>query len=400
MRLLVISSEFPPGPGGIATHAYQLAVHLRLRGWDVLVMSPQDYAPLEEIRAFNGRQPFDIVRFRRLPFAPAKAVQRFLLFRKQLRAFRPDIVLATGQRAVWIAAAVLRLSETPWVAVGHGSEFGKTQLWERDWVIRSYGEADAVVAVSEYTLGVLRSYGVRPFADTVIPNGADDTTFRRLPENERVEYRRTNGYDGDTLLLTVGNVTERKGQENVIRAMPRILTSIPSARYLMAGLPTERPRLERLAESLGVASRISFLGRVGASEVVQLMNAADLFVMTSKRTADGDCEGFGIAVVEAALCGRTAVVSGDSGLAEAVVHGCTGLCVPSGDEAATADAVVRLLGDAETRRTFEAASEERARKELTWAQCAARHERLFEEILKRRSDAVRGGLIGTGAGAA
>ena len=57
-RLLLLSSEFPPGPGGIGTHAYQLAHHLSGRGWAVAVAASQGYAPPAERDAFNRRQPF------------------------------------------------------------------------------------------------------------------------------------------------------------------------------------------------------------------------------------------------------------------------------------------------------------------------------------------------------
>ena len=60
-RLLLLSSEFPPGPGGIGTHAYQLARQLTARGWAVTVVTAQEYAPAAARAAFNSRQPFAVV---------------------------------------------------------------------------------------------------------------------------------------------------------------------------------------------------------------------------------------------------------------------------------------------------------------------------------------------------
>ena len=53
MRLLLSSSEFPPGPGGIGSHAFQVARNLLGLGWEVKVLSPQDYSTDEEIESFN-----------------------------------------------------------------------------------------------------------------------------------------------------------------------------------------------------------------------------------------------------------------------------------------------------------------------------------------------------------
>ena len=80
------------------------------------------------------------------------------------------------------------------------------------------------------------------------------------------------------------------------------------------------------------------MGRVEEGDMVNWLNRCDLFVMTSRTLPDGDCEGFGIAVVEAALCGKPAVVSSQCGLIEAIEDGVTGIGVPEGDVVATANA--------------------------------------------------------------
>src|SRR5437868_6438693 len=63
-RLLVLSTEFPPGPGGIGTHAWQVASHAAAVGWDVTVLTNQEYVTLREAELFDLRQPFAVVRFR------------------------------------------------------------------------------------------------------------------------------------------------------------------------------------------------------------------------------------------------------------------------------------------------------------------------------------------------
>src|SRR5262249_34211461 len=179
----------------------------------------------------------------------------------------------------------------------------------------------------------------------VIHNGADPSQFTLLPEEEVQRFRKKLGLPDARILLTVGNVTDRKGQEVVIRALPSILRTEPKTQYLMAGLPTEKEPLDALARRLGVADHVGFLGLVRRDELVLLLNSCDLFVMTSRRTADGDFEGYGIAVVEAALCGKPAVVSSGSGLAEAIEERRTGIAVPENAEAETASAIISLLGD-------------------------------------------------------
>ena len=86
----------------------------------------------------------------------------------------------------------------------------------------------------------------------------------------------------------------------------------------------------------------------------------------SRYTSGGDFEGFGIAAVEAALCGLPAVVASGAGLAEAVSDGHTGLCVPPEDPGSTARAIVSLLVDGALRRRMGEAARSRAEREQTW----------------------------------
>ena len=184
----------------------------------------------------------------------------------------------------------------------------------------------------------------------MIPNAADGAHFKVLPLPDREAFRRKALLNGGGLLLTVGHVSERKGQEVVIRALPHIVRKAPNVHYLMVGLPSLQQPLSRLAEELGVGDRVHFLGRVEPDELVCWLNCCDVFLMTSRMTDGGDCEGFGIAVVEAALCGKPAVVSSESGLVETIQNGITGIAVPEGEERATAEAVISLLLDPARRR--------------------------------------------------
>ncbi|HMN60229.1 MAG TPA: glycosyltransferase family 4 protein, partial [Anaerolinea sp.] len=173
MRLLILSTEFPPGPGGIGTHAHQLALRLSQTGIELLVLTPQDYVYDKEIAAFNHAQPFRVRRLRHIPFSPFEAAYRINALDRAIRSFRPDWVMATGERSAWVAALGLKYRSIPWVAIGHGSEFGMGNRIERSATRWSFHAADAVVCVSRYTKTVMESKGIKPRATYVIHNGAD-----------------------------------------------------------------------------------------------------------------------------------------------------------------------------------------------------------------------------------
>jgi len=376
-RLLLLSSEFPPGPGGIGTHAFQLARHLARFGWNVMVQAPQPYVTAAERDAFNARQPFSIAPLGEREAGTGWRVDRLREIHGAVDGFRPAILVATGHRALLTAAAIHAIYRIPWVAVGHGTEFVNHTPAARFLTRRALAGATAVIAVSEYTAGLIRD-AARPRRLFVIPNAADGDRFRSGLDASLWRREWTAG-DGP-VLLTVGQVSERKAQDVVIRAMPRVLAERPDAHYVMAGLPSRREALESLARELGVSDRIHFTGLVADDDLPVIYNAADLFVLVSRRTADGDVEGYGIVVQEAALSGLPAVVSQGCGLTEAIREGETGLSVPPDDPEATAAAILSLLNDVDRRREMGHRARQLALSS-TWSERIAEYDRVLRAIL-------------------
>jgi phosphatidylinositol alpha-1,6-mannosyltransferase len=110
--------------------------------------------------------------------------------------------------------------------------------------------------------------------------------------------------------------------------------------------------------------------------------------MTSRYTSAGDFEGYGIAVLEAALCGKPAVVAANSGLLEAIVEGETGLSVPENDPARTADAIVSLLSNREHRMKMGNSARKQTLEERTWKHRTLEYDSFLRSILYR-SDSIK-----------
>lgn len=382
-RLLLLSSEFPPGPGGIGAHAYQLARHLTARGWAVAVAAPQPYVAAATRDAFNRRQPFAVVPLAGREDGRLWWARRLSAVRDLIRATRPAIIVASGRRALWMAAALAPLYRLPYVAIGHGTEFHSASTPLRALTRRAIAGAEAVVAVSDYTAGLVRAAG-RPRRLVVIPNAADGERFRPIAPVPHLPYHTAlNLSPNRRVLLTVGRVGERKAQDVVIRALPLVLAAHPNVVYVMAGLPEKQAEYTALAEGLGVAHALRFAGLVEDADLPPLYNLADLFVLVSRRTSAGDVEGYGIVVQEAALCGLPAVVSRECGLTEAIREGETGVSVPPDDPAATAAALIALLDDDASRRRMGDLARELA-AQATWAERVADYDRLLRALIAAR----------------
>lgn len=383
-RLLLLSSEFPPGPGGIGTHAYQLALHLTQLGWNVQVLTLQDYTSSEEAGFFNQVQKFKIISLPRTRNRFRDLLKRWTSLFEMIKTWRPDILVVTGDRQVWQAAIMqvyMRLVglsyKLPWCAIWHGVVppfFPARQIGA--W---AFNQADMIIAVSQYSLDQLLKMGVRPKRQLVIENGADHHQYYPDPESGVNFLENLNLADAN-ILLTVGHLSERKGQDIVIHALPEIIKNIPNLHYLMIGLPTIQDQLEKLACELGVSAHVHFMGRLDIKMLNAAYNACDIFVLTSRHGSNGEFEGYGIVVVESALCAKPSVVAGNSGLAEAIVDGQTGLVIPENDSHAAAQALQRLLMDPALKKQMGDNARQRAFKEQTWSVCISRYDQAFRQL--------------------
>jgi glycosyltransferase involved in cell wall biosynthesis len=126
------------------------------------------------------------------------------------------------------------------------------------------------------------------------------------------------------------------------------------------------------------------MGQLDPEMVVKLNQISDIFLMTSQKLDDGDVEGFGIAVLEAALCGKPAIVSSGSGLGEAVIHNQTGLVVPVSDPAATSQAILFLSENEILRKEMGNKAKERALSEFSWEEVAEQYLELVHQLVKTR----------------
>lgn len=318
-KILIITSEFPPQPGGIGNHAFNLANQLSLFGYEILVLADNRSGGGEEEKVFDARQPFRVKRFDRYRFLPFTYVSRIYAALKQ--APKADRIILSGKFSLWTGGLLSLFWKDKCMAVVHGSEINLPGKIKRRFTAGCLKRMNKVVAVSSYTASLLEQQGVEA---RVIPNGftlsaAKGFKEKGVPVSGKIE------------LITVGNMTTRKGQHNVINALPRLKDHFSEIHYHVVGLPTRRSELEDLASRTGVSQMVHFHGRVSESRKIELLQKADIFVMLSERTEWGDVEGFGIAVLEANSLGLPAVGSSGSGVEDAIDSGSSGMIVDAKD---------------------------------------------------------------------
>lgn len=288
---------------------------------------------------------------------------------------RPDRVIALHWKAVRPVVHDLAELDLPFVLIAHAKEVSSRLGWvQRVRLGRVLRAAGSIACVSGYTQLELQQRLHVPEARTrVIHPGVDPERFQPRPPDEALLRRL--GIASRPLLLTVARLVERKGHDQVIRALPRLAARYAGIRYVVCGSGEARveARLRRLARDLGVADRMVWTGSLSDAEVVELYRACDVVVMAS-RTLErtGDAEGFGITFLEAAACEKPVVAGAEGGVGDAVLDGRTGFLVDPHNSMAIAAKIDRLLEDPELCARMGKAGRQRVLAEFTWPGVARR----------------------------
>jgi phosphatidylinositol alpha-1,6-mannosyltransferase len=204
--------------------------------------------------------------------------------------------------------------------------------------------ADAIVTVSRFGQDTLiERYGVPSAKIDLITNGIDLERFQPRPDNTALRSRY--GLTGKRILLTVGRLSERKGMDRMIEALPIVLSRHPNVHYLIVGEGEYRAHLERLVAKRQLAGQVTFAGRVPDRCLLDHYAIADVFVMPHRQLPSGDTEGFGVVFLEANACGVPVVAGVSGGAPDAVQNHVNGLTVDGDDVGAIAQAVLQILED-------------------------------------------------------
>ena len=150
----------------------------------------------------------------------------------------------------------------------------------------------------------------------------------------------------------------------------------------MIGIGEDSEYLQALAAELGMTGRVHFVGHVAADDLPRWYNAADVAAMPN-RVVDGDTEGFGMVFLEAAACAKPTVAGLAGGTGAAVVDGVTGLRVDGASTKAVADALGRLLGDADLAKSLGEQGYARTLRDFSWQRVAARTRELQAGLRSR-----------------
>jgi glycosyltransferase involved in cell wall biosynthesis len=309
------------------------------------------WSPALERRLRDSVADFDVVHVHAVFLLPMRAAAR--------AAARAAVPYVISPRGMLIRDVVQRKSR--WIKMAWINLVERTTL----------AQAAAVHVTAEIEGTELRELGLRSQRVVWIPNGVEwpaahaaleSGPFASLPER---------------YVLFLSRISWKKGLDRLISAWQWV----PDIPLVIAGNDDEnyRPRLEELAKSAGVASRVIFIGPVSDAHKWALYERAQLFVLPSYS------ENFGNVVAESMAMGCPAVVTPEVGIAALLEATGAGM-VTSGEPRELAAAIVRLLGDSALRREMGRRGVDAARTRLSWTGVAAEVESLYRDVLRQKAE--------------
>jgi len=335
MRLLVIAPDFPnkvdETPGGIFVkeQVMDLAKHFE----KVVVIAPQPktfgrYPEIERMKDYSaGNVHVHYPRYfylpigwfrKRIPEFHEKAVRKTI----DDRSVNFDLIYAhfTNPSGI-VGLSIKREINVPLILTIHENSgwFDREISSGDERFIDVWKGADLVLRAKKDDVDKLRA-----FNDNVhsVPIGFNSETLNPMPMEEA--RRRLGIPNGHLVLFSLGNLIKRKGYDHLVRAMKILVEGGLDPYCYIAGSGEELESLKKLTSELGMADRISFIGRITNESKRQWMSAADLFVLSSLS------ESFGLVQLEAMACG-TPVVATRNGGSEWVMNEVAGLLCEPGD---------------------------------------------------------------------
>ncbi|MBR3132304.1 glycosyltransferase [Candidatus Saccharibacteria bacterium] len=383
MKITIATAVYYPQINGVAVFSHNLAVGLAKRGYEVMVICPSQTGHSykrtidgvltvylksvdtkvypDQIHAVPEKKKVLGVKWPRLFYRNGFKVSVFPAreVREVLDGFKPDVVHVQVSDPIGLSVvSYARKNDIPVVMTEHNQPDVITDPMKMPKLVKKpvgallnvyfrnrQSKSDFVTMPTKQAILDLleeREFGV-PIA--AVSNGVDLSHFK--PGRAKAEiYKKYNLPEDRPIVLYVGRVDPEKRVETVLLAFKKAREQVPKAMLVVVGDGVDRLRLEKEAEKLELTDAVKFLGRVLPPDLYELYKVGDLFATAS------EIETQGIVLIEAAATGLPLIAVDKGAVAEVCINEVNGyLCTPGSVEE-IAEAMVKILSDADLRKRF------------------------------------------------
>ena len=365
MKICLITSEFPPIIGGIASHVYELARALIANDADVTVVHPTESPTIDLVNELPGGQ---VIRPRVIKAEPFYTWQLRYWLKQNLPLSDFDLIHVHGVRPLAAAKGL----GVPLVFTNHSSGFLARQ---RAGFIRKF-RTKMLLRGIDYLLGpsdeLVKSAQLFAYSgpSKMIANGVDATRFKPGPSTKRAEWGIT---ADEVVILLARRLVPKNGVVYFAKAVAQL--PLEGTRIIVAGDGIDRDEMREILADSGRLNDCLFLGSISNIDMPDIYRASDIAVLPSLAEATS------IAGLEAMACGLPLVGTSVGGIPTIINDGHSGLIVPPRDPKALAEALTCLINSPEMRNKMGDTALQRIEDEFSWPVIAQQTIDAYKECL-------------------
>ena len=346
--VLFVTNDFGPRAGGIETFIIGL-IQRRPFGQTIVYTSSQpeseqydaDWMKNYGVRVIRDRSKI-LLPTPRVAFQLRRIIKSEGITTAAFGAAAPLGLLSASMKR----AGVLRT-----VALTHGHEVWWAKVFPFNILLRRIGATvDVLTYLGEFTRNAIAS-ALTAKAKSAMVKIAPGIDVDHFSPSDASALRQSLGLADKKVIVSVGRLVHRKGQDHLIESMPEILEVVPNAHLLLVGQGPYRDYLQQLVTKNALEDSVTFIGRIQYADLPQYICVGDIFAMPSRSRLMGlEVEGLGIVYLEASACGLPVLAGNSGGAPDAVLHNETGLVVDGTDNKQIAAAAIELLTKEDSAR--------------------------------------------------
>jgi glycosyltransferase involved in cell wall biosynthesis len=330
----------------------KMALLLKESGCHISVVTPKIYARSHYVEEQNGiriyRFPFfsgdrPLIEYDKIPYLrmvfyymTGFFLTIYVVFKHKCHLIHAHWAIPTGL----IGALVGSFLKTPLIVTIHGSDFRIGTM--KPFMLKKIflyvcKRAKHIICVSEVLKRGIEKLGIKAEKISVSPMGVDEPFFRPLIN------RRVNRIDKWFTILSNRQLQPIYNISLLVRAIPMVLKEEPNARFIIAGIGSEREKLEKQVKDLNISSEVQFLGWVTHEEMPKLLSQADIYISTSLD------DGTSISLLEAMASGAFPIVTDIPSNRDWISNGENGFLVPIDKERFLAEKILEAIRNQDLR---------------------------------------------------
>ena len=373
--VLFVTNDFGPRAGGIETFVIGL-IERRPFGQTIVYTSAQTGSEAYD-QAWKANFGVTVIRDRAKILLPTPRVARNLsrVIKEsniQVAAFGAAAPLGL------LSASMKKAGVRKTVALTHGHEVWWAKVFPFNCALRKIGTSvDSLSYLGEFTQQAISKSLSKAAAQKMVKIAPGIDVDHFSPQDS-TQLRKELKIDDKRVIVSVGRLVHRKGQDHLIQAMPEILKRVPDAHILMVGQGPYLSHLKKLVQELNLVDHVSFIGRIQYAQLPQYICAGDIFAMPSRSRFFGlEVEGLGIVYLEASACGLPVIAGSSGGAPDAVLAGVTGIVVDGENNQEIAAGAIKLLQDLPASKAMGLAGREWIIENWRWEIWADRFNKLL-----------------------